>query len=798
MRRAIFTLVIILTLSNFQQVYSQREYFDQINKELSRFSNEKIYLHTDRNIYSSREDIWFKIYLLDGKSHVPLAGVNDVYVDLVNSEGEILIHKPFFIDNGTGNGNFTIGDTLESGVYSIYAYTNYMQNFGFESFFEKKITISQIQVKSTGIKEESQPGVSLQFMPEGGYLSNNITNTLAFKITSEKGKGVNMKGTIMDQSGQSIRSFNSTHLGMGKINFTPQPEKQYYAVLEEYPSQTFQLPPSYNKPQLKYLGVRDSNVRFMLSDQSTSQDEKRYYIAIKAKGSLNFYLTIKFYTSFILIEIPEDDIQSGLNQAILFDKDFVPLAERLFYLPGAPRADLNIQLAREIFKPREKTEVRLKLLDQEEISLGGSFSMAAVNLDQIGVNDIPLENIVSYLELSSEIRGPIENPGYYFSEPNDSVKENLDLLLLSQGWTKYIWDEQFVASLPKFRYQREVGFTIAGHAQKLFGKSGLQEGKITLTVPEASVVTETTTDSNGYFHFDNIPLFDSTEFFIRSRDKRNRKNSRLIDANLIVTPPYIFPELKFPNPDMKALESYNKNASSRYVSNSYFDFDKSTILIEEVTIVKEKEPEEDGNLRLYSEADDVVDMDDYKTLVYTDFFTFVQGMSLPGVSVVGDEIYIRNADRPALIILDGMVLDNARARAIVMQDVDKIEVLKDVSAVAYGVRGANGVVVIYTKRGEIIYHDPPTFDVIVKSIEGYAKAKEFYMPDYDNPESDPPGIDHRATVFWAPFLSPDTTGICTVSFHNSDDVGKVAIIVEGILSNGTPGQTMAFYWVKRE
>ena len=72
------------------------------------------------------------------------------------------------------------------------------------------------------------------------------------------------------------------------------------------------------------------------------------------------------------------------------------------------------------------------------------------------------------------------------------------------------------------------------------------------------------------------------------------------------------------------------------------------------------------------------------------------------------------------------------------------------------------------------------------------------MPDYDSPDTDPAIIDHRATVFWAPYLIPDSTGVCKVSFFNSDDLGKIAIIAEGILYNGKPGAAKAYYRVARE
>jgi len=815
MSRKIFILVITLAILCCRQGFSQENYFEPYNKKMSEFWHEKIYLHTDRNTYSVKEDIWFKIYLLDGTNHTPLAGGNTVYIDLAGPRGEILIHKPFYVENGTGDGNFTIGDTLKTGVYTIYAYTNYLRNFDVGSFFKKHITISQIilnteeQLKpeEESVAEENQyatrneiprNGVSLQFMPEGGYLSDGMQNSLAFKIATSVGKGINLRGAIKNGSGQFIDSLNSSHLGMGKIDFRPQPGQVYHAVLDGFPSDTFPLPPSCPRPQLKYTGIADSTVHFILSDLSASSGEKIYYLAVKTKGMLSFYVKITLYNPKTTIRIDLNNFIAGLNQAVLLDSNYVPLAERLFYIPGSQPADMNIQLSAETFKTREKTEVRLDLLNSEDISAGGSFSMAAINLDQIGTSNLPLDNIVSYLELNSEIMGPVEDPGYYFSHPYDSVKDELDLLLLTQGWTKYIWDEQYLASLPEFTFPKESGLTIAGHAKRLTLNSALEDGNIILFIPEEFTLLETTTDSNGYYHFDNLILYDSTRIFVQSRNKNNRKNTRLIDANCMINPPHIFPAPEYLNTGIADLEAYNKNAYPRYVSNSYFDFDKSTILIEEVSVVRERETEDDGHFRMYAQADNVVDVDDYSSMGYSDLFLFLQG-SVPGLRISGDNISIRGARASPLILLDGFEIDIETARTISLQDVDKIEVLKNASSTGiFGVRGGNGVIAIYTKGGEIVYRDTQLFDIIARSIEGYAKAKEFYMPDYDNPGPNLAEIDHRATVFWSPKLTPDSTGTCIVSFFNSDDTGNIAIVVEGLLSNGKPGIAKTYYRVERD
>ncbi len=77
-----------------------------------------------------------------------------------------------------------------------------------------------------------------------------------------------------------------------------------------------------------------------------------------------------------------------------------------------------------------------------------------------------------------------------------------------------------------------------------------------------------------------------------------------------------------------------------------------------------------------------------------------------GVEVVGNKIYIRGAANlrgrvEPLIVLDGMAIaGGAGSTFINPNDVKSISVLKDAASTAiYGSRGANGVIVIETKKG---------------------------------------------------------------------------------------------------
>jgi TonB-linked SusC/RagA family outer membrane protein len=75
--------------------------------------------------------------------------------------------------------------------------------------------------------------------------------------------------------------------------------------------------------------------------------------------------------------------------------------------------------------------------------------------------------------------------------------------------------------------------------------------------------------------------------------------------------------------------------------------------------------------------------------------TFRQAEGRPGASAA---IQIRNMGTP-LYVIDGIQQDEGQFNNLAPNDIESVTVLKDASAAIYGVRAANGVVVVTTKKG---------------------------------------------------------------------------------------------------
>jgi TonB-dependent SusC/RagA subfamily outer membrane receptor len=99
-----------------------------------------------------------------------------------------------------------------------------------------------------------------------------------------------------------------------------------------------------------------------------------------------------------------------------------------------------------------------------------------------------------------------------------------------------------------------------------------------------------------------------------------------------------------------------------------------------------------------------LDNNDLDFSQYSNIYDLIKGR-FAGVQVVNGEIIIRginsiNSSSAALIIVDGVPVDGGALNSIPPVQVKSINVIKDGSSAIYGSRGANGVVLIETKRGD--------------------------------------------------------------------------------------------------
>jgi TonB-dependent SusC/RagA subfamily outer membrane receptor len=132
-------------------------------------------------------------------------------------------------------------------------------------------------------------------------------------------------------------------------------------------------------------------------------------------------------------------------------------------------------------------------------------------------------------------------------------------------------------------------------------------------------------------------------------------------------------------------------------------------------------------------------------------------------------------------VIDGIPVNDIESILnIPIQDVDRIEVLKGAKSAIYGSRGANGVIAVYTKRGEFMVKGRLEFRML-----GYATPGEFYLPKFDY--SDSTDKYRPVTLGWIPDVMTDTNGYATIKQSLPENTGRIMIMIEGLSLQGIPG-----------
>ena len=754
------------------------------------YPQQKVYLHLDKETYSVDEKVWFKAYLVNGHNHKPDSSSTNLYIELINPFGYIVQTKLIRMENGYGHGDFSFRDTVPDGIYKIRAYTNYMQNYSEDFFFIKDIYVSNpfftSYVTREGVKavrkshkenSKKQSRYDVSFLPEGGYLLSNVPNRVAFKAINDMGKGIEIKGILKDKNNKIILSFTDIHRGMGCFEFTPEQGNKYTAVINSDGMKEA----SFRLPELLDMGInlRVERMRETLKVTTITNITKgnfppntTYYLVGHTRGIPAFTAEVNLTdTSSHTVFIPINTMPSGILHLTLFNYKPAAVSERLVFINNQDHLRINLLTDKSITGNREKISLTLNVKDASGLPVESEFSLSVAETKTSSTSG----NLLSYLLLNSDLRGLIEDPDYYFSEPSPERENHLDLLMLTQGWRRFSWNEVLLNEKTPLQFHKEKGIEITGRITREFFNIPLRNIRVTITIMDQfNDVFTTRTDMKGRYKITDLFYEDTVSVRIEARRETGRKNLVILvdgkEQELLKDMAY------------KTDQHLRKPGSmSKYI-------------VKEVP--EEEDPFKELNTRIdriHSEPRDVIIVDE-KMSSYQNVAQILQGR-IPGVNVSGDKVIIRGVNTffgstDPLFLVDGVPVDGSFALSMNPVEIERIEVLKGPDAAIYGLRGANGVIAIYTKRGKYMIKGQLDFKML-----GYATPSGFYSPKYTSIRKDP-FEDDRRTLLWIPSLQTDSQGNAELQFFTSDISSKYVITVEGLSLSGEAGSTRRLIEVK--
>jgi len=757
------------------------------------FSYPKTYLHTDREVYFIGDSIWFKAYYLDGLTQKFFQGDFSLYTELFDDRGRAIDSQTLILENGQSAGKIEIPDSLSPGNYLLRAFTDYQRSIGEETFFHKKLKITSVENRMDEALSQAEglsDDIEVAFLPEGGILLVGQRNNVGIKAIDNKGVGISLTGEIVDEKGELVSSFVTKYKGMGIVQFHPENGKEYYAKIQGFPEFEYKFDDIVEEGiKIEYTDESGDNLVFKITTNSEVFMGRTFHFAILHKGRVLFSQKFDQKSRDLPLRIQKAALSGGINRFVLMDEQFKPISERLCFSDNIELNDIQIIPNQDTYQPRSK--VQLEILDEEErAEIGTSnLSVAVIDAYALGVNG-PKHNILSSLLIDSELKGNIECPAHFLVDDDYySSKEKLNLLMLTHGWSTYVWTT-LVENPPIPLSSLAEGITLKGTVKHAFTKKPISKGDVTLNIysKENFVGAECKTDRHGRFVFDNIVFLDSAAIFIQGRNKKGKLYTELEIEPFFSSNPKL-PELYLPKYDSK--RSYS---SGLYEQQYYSDLDlknfvleNGSILLEEVSITKKRDTG-DGHFRMYAKPYNSLKITE-RDYGYRNVLDYLQGR-VSGVTVIGNQILMRGLGSfsyaPPLFLLDGTPYEDQEIiTSIPMADVDVVEVLKNPHEVAiFGSRAGNGVISVFTKRGgEKNWGAIYVQGTISKTLMGYSSYKECYSPKYTPENKSSTRPDHRLTLHWEPIIFTKD-GIATISFFTSDDPARYKILVEGITTNG--------------
>jgi len=776
---------------------------------------EKVYIHTDREYYVAGEDLWFKAYLVNAQSNFPTYSSNNLYVDIVNEAQKVVLKSVIRMDNGLGNGDFLLPDTLSSGNYQLRAYTNWMRNFGTQFIFQRNIFITsktpktiangnvqnkKLTTPATSTSSQNMEKAVFHFFPEGGNLVADMLNTIAFKAEDASGKSIPVKGEIIDATKKVVATFNSTHQGMGSFVFKPVADALYDVVVTNTNTNQpieAELPIALNKGLVVSVNTIEDTAVALVSVKTNALTFNAlkanfFLIEVKHAGKKIFTDTLYLSGEISSKKMATSLLPEGVSVITLFDAQKRPMSERLFYVDKHHQFNFNVTSNKTKYTNKEDVVINIDASFAEK-PISANVSMAVVDAQFVPVSST---SIASFLHLQSEIKGTIEQANQYFDANNKNRLQQLDLLLRTQGWRTYLWIQLAQQNL-SIKYLPEAGITLSGTVQKTMGGKPLSHANITVTAPDAIGVKRfaASTDSLGKFYVDGIHFSGLQRFKLASRNAKGAGYGYItldslfyngLSGNALVS------TIKKVDTAV-AVSQFVRSAIERKTESDRLKSIAVNDILPEVIVKSSREKTVnlrdgtymDGGFKDSVFVVDPLDMQRYGTLE-TYLVNKVNGVQ---VDAQNGGILLGSKGKRPRVIIDNRedVFERLDFYTLPMNVISKV-VIKRVITIDGSM---DDIFIIYlTLKPEANQQNNP--DVLSTDVMGYYQARSFYAPQVK------PNIstkNYLTTLYWNPSIQI-INGKARVVIDSRKMNTNWRVVIEGITENGIPIHTLLNYSVE--
>ncbi|TAL66617.1 MAG: Plug domain-containing protein [Bacteroidetes bacterium] len=661
--------------------------------------------------------------------------------------------------------------------------------------------------------------LDLQFFPESGELVHGIQSKVGFKALDYNGKSKSIEGEIVNGEGEVVSQFKSNQLGMGSFRLTRVDRNTAYfarlkAQSEERPSNIYPLPAVASQGNVLTIIKNGDEIHVTASSSYLKNDS--IYLRVYCRGLVYYEIKGRLKEGVFEFSLASNRLPEGIIAFTMMDSPIHPLAERLYFNErSGNRINISISSDKDTYIQRESTKLSIETTKNNGEAVKANLSVLVFNKDQMGQIQSIRQNILSYFLLSSDLKGEIENPGFYFSKENDHYND-LDALLLTQGWRKYLYTK----TVNNMLYQPETKLTVSGTVSGILSQKKKKGIELTMMAfGHQKYVRTQMTDSLGRFNFNiNDEYGQNLNILIQSTNKVGENKNYTIVLDKEGSPVISFNHIiSIGKVDSIVHKLVEKNIERKKVEDTY-KLSGDILLAEVVVEAYRMTPARKKVLEEYGKPIQVISgkaiqkkEEKWSYGLYSVLMFRFPDKIIINRAYNGElNARVRNSEM-TLVVIDGIPVnhnDYSLIPNIPPSEVSSFEIIKNAknfsklyneyypeasSRVAFG-----DVIAIYTYGGNGIYGAFKPVGIIQAAIPVFSASREFYAPKYKNIQLDDwYKPDLRALIHWEPKLMVDSLGKASTIFYNADIIGEMQVVVEAISDEGEIGYKEMFYDIKK-
>lgn len=718
----------------------------------------KIHLFFNQDEYSPGDTIFFKASIFTARDLSPVGGSTILNVLLKDLSGNLIARNMIRLRNGYGSSQIIIPSATLHGRYVVEAYTNWMENFESSRYFQKYIDIGE-QMHITNQVDTT----SLKFYPEGGSFIVGLNHKIVVR-----GKPLS-NGKIFNSGHQAVAKFELDVHGLGFFYLVPQPSESYSGKIDDADG-FYSLPESVPDGLTLLATIQEStsSLRVIIQMPLTSAfRQKKIYLTGVIHGNIfyeaNFEMTDKEY---VLVNVPLNDIPSGIAQLALYTGNKTELCRRLFFVPEGKKINVAISLSQKEYPTREKISVTCKLQDSSGMPVRSPIGISVFHTPS-GMKTTD-RNIVNNLLFYSDLPNVSTGVPPLFESPASHA--SVDNYLIAQPR---------IYPLPFIQKQKYFinNIYLTGKVLTKSGRAVPDSAKITFFLQKSVSTYQAYVKDSAFQVFFLMDFYGTEDIFYRVE----HEGKKIDDATIVLdeAPTYAQPSLSDSDADRLSFSSQRKRIKES------FSFYKKDVSYEEPSPPHSLLEEEVFGADLEIKLSEYIL---FPTMVETlrEVIPMAQHRIIRSKNVVRvfiDELD-KFADESPLFVIDGVMTEDVDFfLSLNPSDVSSIKIIYSLDKLnVFGALGKGGIILVETKipdHADVVPKGETTFSTVglTESIKFKSAAhlsKRGRMPDL------------RTALYWNPELVPDENGSATFSFYTTDVTGEFAIRLEGISGEGKP------------